>query len=261
MWLLGDKFIHDNAQTYIRENKNNPANYVFNNFEVEFFGANDLESNNASRLGHFRNALFHAFNRYQRLPKLIVYIIEDDLLHTTNFNDFGLTEVYEEMMSWLVVHRSVLTIKEKLPSRSLKEGWPHVLFVAPSVHRLYRNDNKRRKFTAAMEKAFKRSPANSHNMSILRLKHIWDPEDSSYFIPHRNILSVKGIETYWSSVERVICYCINKMEDEKDRIRMENINWMRASSVNKGQNQQYKKMQESNRFHHKKNDKYHYYKL
>ena len=163
--------------------KQDPGNFVYSNFEVESYATNAIKSNNPSVLSRFRNLVMRAFGIFNKLPRLIVVVCEDDLAKAIHINDFGISEGYQRMCEWLIreYKRNLLTIKEKLPRKSICTDWPHILFLAPSVHKNYNNDKYRKKFTHAMENALRES-RNAENMSILRLRQMWDSEDGNIFL-------------------------------------------------------------------------------
>ena len=171
--------MRNNVDQYVmRAKRDRAASYIFSNFEVETYGVDCTSTNDVSPLSRVRNLLFKAFGRFNRLPKLIIVIMEDDVLNSLKCNNYGLAEAYQLMFEWLVkeYYRGLLTIKEHLPQRASREMWPHTVFITPTVHNSYPNDNKRRKFTLAMEKVSRESK-KFVNMSVLRFKQVWDPED------------------------------------------------------------------------------------
>ena len=45
------------------------------------------------------------------------------------------------------------------------------------------------------------------DISVLELKKIWDPTDTSYFIGDTDRLSATGFKKYWEAVDRSVQYC------------------------------------------------------
>ena len=188
---------------------------MFSNYEVEYYGVDCTSTNDISPLSRIRNVLFKAFAKFNRLPKIMVVILEDDVLEALKCNDFGLAEAYQHMFEWLVreYYRGILTIKEILPQKAVRDHWPHVLFIAPSVHNSYANDNKRRKFTIAMEKVA-REYKHFKNMSVRRLKQVWDPEDRNLYLNVTKSLSEEGYRSFWKAVDRTTKFCANGLEEQ-----------------------------------------------
>ena len=223
LWILGDTFVKDNVDNFVLRSKRDRSNFMFSNFEVETYGVSCTSTNDVSPLSRVRNVLYKAFAKFNRLPKLIVVIMEDSVLEYLKLNDFGLAEAYQIMFEWLVkeYYRGILSMKEKLPTKASREGYPHVLFVAPTVHNLYANDNRRRKFTLAMEKVARESN-KFKNMSVLRLKQVWDPEDRNLYLKFNKMLSEEGFRTYWKALDKSVKYCISRMDEENTNRIVEN---------------------------------------
>ena len=199
---------------HLRQAKNNKDSYLFSNFEVEAYATNETASNNPSTVSRIRNLITKAFCIYNKLPRLIVIILEDSIVQALGIEDYGATQGYKEIILWLIreYKRSILEIQEKLPQKSIKQGWPHVLFIAPSVHKNYPNDVYRRKFTMALENSLRESK-HSDNMSSLRIQRPWDHEDGNYTWRFNKQMSDTGISKYWEALDRAIKCCITKISD------------------------------------------------
>ena len=197
--------------------KNDQSSYIFNNFQVEHYGTDEIQSYDPSKLSRFRNLIYKAFNKFNRLPKYIVIIFEEDLVNATDYNDFGLADIYQQLLEWIIkeYHRSVITIKDRLPNKAARMHQPHIIFIAPSVHRNYKNDNKRRKFTLALEKAARES-RNFLDMSTYRLRKQWDPEDNMLVSRALHKMTETGLRAFWTSVEKTVRYCDMKLNEKQE---------------------------------------------
>ena len=159
---------------------------------------------------------------FNKLPRLIAIIFEDDLAEAIKVDNFGISEGYEKILKWLLREytRSILTIKEKLPKKSIRTDWPHLLLIAPSIHKNYHNDKFRRKFTHALEKVVWNRPQTSH-VSTLRLGHTWDQEDGNLFLAHQQRFTDKGVSTLWQAIDKAIRFCITKLDENDDNRRVD----------------------------------------
>ena len=90
------------------------------------------------------------------LPKLIAFIIEDDLIRYIDYNDFGVTSMYGQIFNYLTVEirRAINEFKYGiLPVKARKDGWPQMLWFLPTTHcNFHVSDNTlRRKLTGEMK--------------------------------------------------------------------------------------------------------------
>ena len=142
VWLLGDRFIKQNADVFIKTNKMNKQNFLFSNFELESYSSDETSSNNPSTLSRMRNLIIRSFGRHNKLPKYIIIVFKDALVQAVNREDFGVLDIYKDILTWLLreYRRSILEIKDKLPKKCTKTDEPHILLLAPTVHKNYKND-------------------------------------------------------------------------------------------------------------------------
>ena len=177
---------------------------MFTHFEVESFSSSEQRSNNPNALSRFRNLIIRAFNALCRLPRLIIIVFEDDLLQMITMDEYGISDAYKVMLKWLIreINRSITIIRDKIPKKALKEDWPHVLFLAPTVHKNYNNDKYHRKFTHCLENEVRESN-NSDNLSVLRFPKLsWDPDNGNLYLKEQRRHTSDGIGSFWQAVDR-----------------------------------------------------------
>ena len=189
-------------------------------------------SNNPNMLSRLRNAPVIAFNKSKVLPKMVVVIIEDDLISYFDkiYNDIeepmtekDITKLYTHSVKWVMSEfRKIFeTIKEDiLPSKAKRNDWPHFLWILPTTHKNYFNNWKREVFTQVI----KRAARLQSNVFALELKQLWDFDDSSLFLYPERRYSPSGLTTLWSSLDRTIRFCnsiINKNEFNAQKERYE----------------------------------------
>ena len=207
--------MNDHIKSHTISAKTDKNNYTFTNFEVQAYATDGVHSYDPTTLSRYRNIIVKAFQKFNRLPRLIVVIFEDDIVQAIDKAEQGISQAYEVLLSWLVKehHRSVMTIKERLPTKALRQGWPHILYMAPTIHKYYRNDNLRKSFTRALESVARRN-RNFENMSTLRLWNYWDKDDSRLYNKERNYITHDGISTFWQALHSSIKHCIQKLDEQ-----------------------------------------------
>ena len=215
--------MNDHLSTHCLRAKNDVNNFTFQNFEVQGYSTDGVHSYDPSTLSRYRNLLIKAYQRFNRLPKLIVIVFEDDIIRAIDMEVNGISQAYEAILNWLIKehYRSILLIKEKLPSKSIREDWPHILYLAPTIHKYYKNDNLRRSFTRALESVARKSQSFK-NMSTLRLREHWNKDDSSLYNDHRGYITAQGLSIFWQSLHSSIKHCIQKLDYEaQDKLSAE----------------------------------------
>ena len=222
--------------------KPHTCDFMYRNFEIESYACDNKSSNDPLPLSRIRNLITKAHNRFNRLPKYIILVLEDDVVNATDYNDYGLALAYQRLVEWLAreYHRAVLSIKEKLPSKAIANNCPHIIWIAPSLHKNYANNIRRRKYTSALEAA-SREYSKFEDMQVLRLK-AWDSEDTTFYTHLFRRLSDKGALAFWEAVDKAVQYAVTRFEENR-----------------LPRHHQHEKKQEST-FQRKVNDRYHYYR-
>ena len=100
------------------------SSYILDNYDVELFDASltsidDVikpEGSIRSVLGKLRNSLVYAMNKYTKLPKYILIVIDDDLIRCVNFDKPGTSEIFGRDLKWLAneYHDAIITRKKYL---------------------------------------------------------------------------------------------------------------------------------------------------
>ena len=156
--------------------------YANTNYQVRAIGGSAISSNNPDGISRTRNALVKAYKRFNTIPKILVIINENDIINSIQHdNSFGISQHYDDVIEWLFNEISDINTKFRsfASSNALKNktGWPHLLWMAPSLHDSYKDNDKRRKFTKARESFVNLRPT----VASLRPKHVWDPQNDNLF--------------------------------------------------------------------------------
>ena len=100
--------------------------YINRNFQIGNYASNLLASNDPNILSRLRNQLVKGYRINKILPKLIVVILEDDVIqaigHKHSRAKCTATPKYKKEVNWLLreFHRSIAVMKEYLPIRAKK---------------------------------------------------------------------------------------------------------------------------------------------
>ena len=124
-------------------------------YDVFTFYSNDyMAPNDINAVSRVRNSLICAIRDLINLPKVIVIVLDDDIVKSVKVpKDVSETEVYGRIVTYLVkeYHRILEAYKDLLPNKSRKYKFPQVIWIAPPNNRDFKNNNKRSKFASALD--------------------------------------------------------------------------------------------------------------
>ena len=138
---------------------------------------------------------------------MIVVVPDDDLLNFINGRQYrsGISIEIGKVLDWLMKeHNRVIEIqKDFLPAKSKRVNYPHFVWIEPPIHRNFNNKFMREKFVRCLHTA-----ADLHdNVSVLKLKKIWDDSDNALFNKKSQCYTANGLNTSWEAVDCTLKFC------------------------------------------------------
>ena len=199
IWILGDGFV---CNTYEQHFDNaiiagNKLEYIKAHYNM----AGCFHTNPAlepSLLARLHNTLVHTINEYNLLLKVILVILDDDLLDDINHYDFGLSLALGKMIEWLTnqFHNTITAYKEQLPSRSCKFKYPAIIWALIPNQQVYDHYNDfKNKYNIQLQKAV----CNFREMDTIQLTE-WNTAELEYF--EGGSMSTHGKATYWHAINK-----------------------------------------------------------
>ena len=174
---------------------------VYDTFTYTFYEVKEFTTarnfNDRNILSRLRNSLVTALNEHKGLPKLIVFVIDDDIITSapTNSED-SITQQYEYILNALfkLIERSIDCYKDVLPAKAKREHVPHILWMAPPTHKFFSesNNEKRCKFANALNNVV----LLYTDVTMLRLVKSWNHEDSNLFLKEQYRYTSEGLRKY-----------------------------------------------------------------
>ena len=212
LWIFSDDFGNKSFQKFFMDRPCNEG-YMKTHFDVKGFSNGSL-SDNPSVIGRFSNLMKFAISstitgktskKLLPLPKLIVIIPEDDILNCLKEEENGLTKAFGRLVKFIMTEheRGIASFKENIPSKSKKDGYPHILWILTPFHQNFVNNDERQKFNRAVEDTSKYYT----NISCLELKKVWNPKDDGFFSREFRRFTADGYKAYWEAVDRTVRYC------------------------------------------------------
>ena len=167
---MGDGFVHRTSdQHLVHPTYTTEGNKFFmkENFALKVYATDRYSSNNPSLLSRLRNQLINAINENVLLPKIILVVLDRDVINIVKTDDFGLSLIFGTVLDWLArkYTRQVESQKSRLLSRSVKQDYPKFIWMAAPLNINF-NDNKQRdKFNKALINVVNFHP----DMTVMRL--------------------------------------------------------------------------------------------
>ena len=123
--------------------------YCARNFKISIYAKEEGNSNNHSLLGRVRNALVNAINKCTLLPKLVVIVLENELINSAmsaETQDYN--KDYSRRLKWLLnEYRKIIdTINDYLRPNCRKTDYPKFIWINATKHKNYSDNHLRRKF-------------------------------------------------------------------------------------------------------------------
>ena len=202
LWIIGDIFCRETIHNLSMMTED--ESYSKQNFDILTLSTERFSTRNTSPLARIINAFISGMERKQILPKIVVIVPEDDIINYLNHNDYGVTELFGKMIDYLdtELQKAAVNFKRSLPRRAKRAGCPQFVWICPSVHHNYLNNNLRRKFAAEMDVQLRGRPFTL----VFKLKQLWNTSDGRLVEEDNNRLSKLGAKTLWQAIDRSICF-------------------------------------------------------
>ena len=210
IWFIGDDFSNHTFNQHYKNasgpDHSNDQFYSFKHYEVREFSNNQYDSLFQNTAGRIRNSLLKAINEHNTLPKLIVTILDDDLIQGMNPEYMHFEDQLHIIMNWLVTEfeRAIETYKEKLPLRAKRDHFPHFLWIAPPTHCNFGADSNNLRLHQT--KCLAEVISTKRNMTLLKMVKFWEHEDKAAFLKEAYRFTSDGLDKYWLSIDSAIRY-------------------------------------------------------
>ena len=172
--------------------------FLKDKYDVLPYMTNGENSNIRNMLSRIRNQFAKAVNKNLRLPKAIIFVLDDDLIRWTDYEKAeGARDYFGKIVSWLVneVRKMVMTRKDQFPTKAITPNQPVCYWTEAPQHKNFDNNLLRRKFNSALYEITDLQT----NMHVLKMKKIWDYNDTSLFRNDR--FTSEGLLKYWESID------------------------------------------------------------
>ena len=205
VWIVGDTFISTTVQQYFLDNPFADS-YARTNMEVLTVNTKTIMGQRVDNpLSRVYNNLVSAMKKQATLPKLMVIVLEDDIIRYANYNDFGVTALYGRVIDYLAsqIRQAVDVFKHRiLPKKAIRHDWPQIVWIAPTQHENYHGSQNtlRKKFGAELDNQLRAQPY----MHVINLSQLWRTNDQNLVDKFSHDMTPIGYATFWQDVDLVL---------------------------------------------------------
>ena len=221
--------------------KNNFDTFLYTRYNL------DLGSNVISRI---RNALVDALNERLKLPKIILVVVDDDMIIDTKHPKSGISLILGKNLEYLLgeMFRLITTRKDQVAQKCKKAKEPQIIWIkAPNHINLYDGTN-RKKFNNCLEASL---PFYT-DMCYLKLKDRWDFKRKQ--LCKNNKFTAEGLSSYWESIDSGVKYWTSKIWPQKSSIGKQLYN--KQKPVQYQENYRKNQTQDDNQTNNRNYDRY-----
>ena len=222
-WFLGDEFMGNSYEQYFKMkpgSANEYSGYIHTHFDASGF-YNSFTSDNPSVIGRLANLMCQAIygknlvissgsscpsgtsKKLLPLPKIIVIVLDDDIICALAHVELdGLSKPIARVLNYIMTEheRMITAFKEYLPSKSIRNDHPQILWIQSPLHDNFTNNGDRYKFNKCLEESVK----FHSNVHTLMLKKVWDSKNSELF--QLNRYTSFDLQSYWEAIDRTVRY-------------------------------------------------------
>ena len=212
VWILGEEFLTGIAG-HIFNGKQDDNLYLKENYGMTEFVNNNLDVNR-SILSRLRSCLIKAIEGNYLLPKVILIVVDRDMLHALkDANEV----IYDKALEWLIQeYNKLIDIqKDRLPKRAIKEEYPQFVWFAPPFHIKAHDNFLRAKFT----KSLNAITGSKNNHMMLHLKKIWDENDRS--LKKHGRLTEVGVTRYWEALDSAFTFWCMHLAPQGGKVKQQ----------------------------------------
>ena len=225
------------------------------NYEIKPYYGSSLEVNK-SLIGRVRNQYVCAINDLTLLPKVVLIVLDDNLVDNVKIKDFGVSDIYGRLTHWLAskLNKLTETHKDQMPGRATRMDAPMFIGMLPPTHKNFNNNILRVKMANSMKSGLATNP----NHITLHMKKVWDPEDGTLY--REGHFTKSGFKSYWLSIDSALefwdCHLAPKLSKHHPSEKTAP-NKNRENSFH--YHQKYSHHSDYSHYsHHQRNDKFHW---
>ena len=230
MWIVGNDFAaHYYEEYFKRPSITDTEMYIRQNYEITGYH-NKYLSTNPNMVSRICNTIIKGLKEQKYLPKLIVVVLDDDLIKYLNFNQYGFSYASRCLLSYIMIEfkRILEAHAEHLPKKAKHtDDAPKFVWIQPPLHRNFTNNTLHNKFAKVCDEMARIHPNNF----TLELKKGWDEHDDHLYLKDYRCFTDAGLVAYWRAGDKTIKYAdtilikkINKKKRVSEKLQRKTFN-------------------------------------
>ena len=223
-----------------------------NHFEVAAAAGDNTSTNSRFITTRIHNSLVQLLNDCANTPKMVVVILENDIIDYLEGEEKACIEIKYEHYLREIMADMINTCKQfasDLPNYAKKEGWPKFVFIEPTLHMGYSDYHERKTFIEQMSTVSK----EFDNVWVMQLKQIWEENNMNLFRSHEQIYTNEGISKLWKAIDRTVMFCNRKMTRHDTQKMLQQITASQQSDEQRDQRRNQPSSTYHSRFYWSKN--------
>ena len=131
--------------------------------------------------------------------------MEDDIINSSKTDEFGIGKDYNKRIKWLIneFRKTIDTIKDTYPQMPEKRTTQSFIWINPTRHCNYKNNQQRKKFGECLENMTK-----CYETTQLS---IWGGNGTNIFLEQEQRYTTDGLFDFWEAIDKTID--TSKLED------------------------------------------------
>ena len=88
-----------------------------------------------NRIARVINTLIYAMYAKAKLPKMLLIVLEDNIIQFLKYNDYGVTEMFGRVLEFMAKNiRSIIDeFKSKIPPKAKRVEHPQIIWIVPTI--------------------------------------------------------------------------------------------------------------------------------
>ena len=206
LWIIGDDLVqHTAGQALAARNDS----FMKNAFETSIHASSATDTPNRNVISRITNNIIRAINTKREIPKWIVIIPEADLLNCVNYTQFGVSAAYGMVLEFIMAstEKALQQFFGTLPQKANKYHWPYILWIEPTLHMSYTDNELRIKFLKSLH-----TVSLMHDrVIVLPLRQMWSDNSPNMVDTRFNRLFPQGLTALWRGIDQAVRFADTKI--------------------------------------------------
>ena len=172
---------------------------------MEYLTSNSFHSKFKNTIARIRHSIAMALKTIVTpLPKMIVIVLEDDLIYELKDRSEQLTFAYGRQIEWLLheIRKLISAHNDALPKKAKRKV--NIIWILPAEHVAFSQLNAANR--QLLRLCIKRVTAQFDANHALELRQMWDKTDASLYLRLEKRFTPAGLTRLWKSVDRAIWF-------------------------------------------------------